>query len=55
MDDRVRAAIRRVIKAIEDEGCMPSYHRKVMRKHRSEWPTLWRALDDLRRSMKGDE
>lgn len=38
------AAVRR---AIWDAGPFPSYHREVMERHRREWPTLWKALDEL--------
>lgn len=33
--------------AIKNEGISPHYHRRVMRKHRRQWPTLWRAIDNL--------
>ncbi len=33
-----------VQEAITNEGPHPSFHRKVMRKHKEEWPTLWAAL-----------
>jgi len=33
--------------AITLEGPAPGLHRKIMRKHRSEWPTLWAAIDRL--------
>lgn len=33
--------------AIHDEGQRPDIHRGVMRRHRMEWPTLWRAIDVL--------
>ena len=42
------AAARRwaaVREAITNEGSHPSFHRKVMRKHKEEWPTLWAALE----------
>jgi hypothetical protein len=41
------AAVRAVVQAITNEGRVPGYHRQVMQRHRSEWPTLWRALDQL--------
>lgn len=34
-------------RAIQDEGPQPEFHRAVMRRHRAEWPTLWRAIDTL--------
>lgn len=32
-------------KALEDEGPAPSFHRLLMKKHRAEWPVLWKAID----------
>lgn len=44
---RLRALIAEVKQAIDVEGPVPQYHRHVLRKHRSEWPRLWSALDKL--------
>lgn len=33
--------------AIKDEGPNPRYHHDTMRRHRSEWPMLWDAIDEL--------
>lgn len=43
----VEEALTMLRRAIEDEGPVPSYHRRIMRRHRDEWPTLWRAIDAL--------
>lgn len=43
----LREAVKAVQEAIRDEGPGADYHREMMRKHRQEWPTLWRALDRL--------
>lgn len=43
----VPEAIEQVRRAIEHAGPHPTYHRDVMRRHRSEWPVLWAALDAL--------
>lgn len=43
-------AIDAILRAIEDEGPSPAHHRAIMRRHREEWPALWRALDKLRAS-----
>ncbi len=34
-----------VQKAIQNEGPSLYHHRRVMARHRAEWPTLWEALD----------
>ena len=45
---RIVNALVPVLEAIvDDEGPHPELHRKVMAKHREEWPTLWAALDGL--------
>lgn len=36
-----------VSRAIHDQGPVPGFHRRVADRHRREWPTLWRALDQL--------
>ena len=42
-------AIAAILRAINDPGPNPAYHREVMARHRAEWPTLWEAIDRLRR------
>ena len=44
---RLRQLINEVREAIQIEGPVPEYHRHLTRKHRSEWPRLWSALDKL--------
>jgi len=39
--------IRNLRNAIEDKGPCPEFHREIMRRHRAEWPALWRAIDSL--------
>lgn len=43
---RLKACIKQIEMAITVEGPVPQYHRHVMRKHRSEWATLWKAIDE---------
>lgn len=42
-------------RAISNQGPVPRYHRQVMADHRREWPTLWRAIDDLRALLPDDD
>lgn len=51
--ERLRGAIDLVIYAIENEGPVPKYHRDVMAFHVREWPTLWRAIYNLRKVRRG--
>lgn len=44
---RMAEAVDRIRRAIDDEGPDPVRHRRIMAKHRREWPTLWAALDEL--------
>lgn len=37
----------RVYHAIMDQGPQPRHHLDTMKRHRREWPALWRALDEL--------
>ena len=52
--ERLRNLIKGVAEAVTNEGIMPSYHRKVMRKHRRQWPVLWSRIDDVLKEV-GDE
>lgn len=36
-----------LIEAIRDEGPNPQHHETIMNQHRAEWPTLWKALDQI--------
>jgi hypothetical protein len=47
-------AVEKLIAAIKVEGPVPQYHRHVMRKHRSEWPSLWKAIDEIVSLHEGD-
>jgi hypothetical protein len=47
-DESLRSVVERVVRAIEDEGSVPRWHRDIMRRQRAEWPALWRELDRLR-------
>ena len=40
-------AIAELVKAIRDKGAVPQFHNHVLRKHRSEWPVLWKAIDNI--------
>lgn len=42
--ERERAA-REWDAAYNNPGPAPEYHYRTMRRHRDEWPTLWRSLD----------
>lgn len=43
----LRRRIAGIRDAIYDEGVQPRFHRSLMYKHRNQWPTLWKAIDDL--------
>lgn len=53
--DAVREALADLEVAIITEGRIPKYHREVMARHRKEWPTLWRAIDKLRKLISDKE
>ena len=48
---RLRKAIGKIENAIIEEGKMPSYHNKVMERHRMEWGTLHNAIDDAIKAL----
>ncbi len=35
-----------VQEAITNAGPNPSYHRQIIKRHKKEWPTLWKILLD---------
>ena len=41
--------------AIDNAGPVPKYHNHIIRKHRSEWPTLWKAIDRALNIFSDDE
>lgn len=45
--DPLLRAIEKLADAVQNEGSHPAYHRQVMVKHRNEWPTLWRAIQEV--------
>jgi hypothetical protein len=44
---RTEEAVKNVVMAIRDSGSVPRWHYRIMFRHRKEWPTLWKALDEL--------
>lgn len=48
----LRHHIKSLDDAITHEGPNPKHHHAVMRKHRQEWPVLWKAIDLLRPAGK---
>ncbi len=50
---RLRSAIGTVIAAIDNKGPHPGYHSLIAAQHRAEWPTLWKALDNLKEARRG--
>jgi len=41
------AAAAAIVRAVDDEGPHPHEHRRIMRAHRRQWPTLWHEIDAL--------
>ena len=51
-NDRTDIAILRLRKAVYNKGPNPKLHDKIVKKHRSEWPELWVAIDALLKDNK---
>lgn len=34
-----------IVYAVLNEGAFPRYHKSLLKKHRSEWPFLWKRID----------
>jgi hypothetical protein len=54
-NSNLEEAARQIIKAINDKGRVAKYHDHVERKHREEWPALWKAIDNLVLMYKQDD
>jgi hypothetical protein len=39
-------ALLQIHRAVRTVGPAPRYHRRILRRHRREWPALWRAIDN---------
>ena len=48
-----KSGIQTIEKAITDKGVNRGWHEEIMARHREEWPTLWRAVDSLRKIKGG--
>jgi hypothetical protein len=44
--ERLRSAINKIEQAIVNEGKVPAHHRKIMKRHIKEWPTLHIAIGE---------
>lgn len=44
--ERLRSAINKIEQAIVNEGKVPVHHRKIMKRHIKEWPTLHVAIGE---------
>ena len=42
---RLRQALEEIKQAIRVKGPVPKFHKDTMKRHRKEWPTLWKAID----------
>ena len=54
MSEELDKAVEKLIKVIRNDGAVPLDHRHVMRKHRSEWATLWSAIDEIVSAYESD-
>ena len=52
--DKLNSDIEKIRQAIEIEGPYPKVHRKIFNRHRREWPTLWRAIDNILNEHNND-
>jgi hypothetical protein len=50
--DEWESLVRSIVDAVMNEGPSPEFHRKIMRRHRSEWPFLWDKIDKAILSCK---
>jgi hypothetical protein len=48
----LEVAAHAIRQAITNAGPQPEFHQQTLRRHRSEWPTLWSAIDSLLDAME---
>jgi len=46
-DTELASPINKIIRAVTNPGPVPAFHAKTMQRHRTEWPALWSAIDEL--------
>lgn len=51
--DALKKALQKIEHTIIEEGKMPSYHKSVMKRHREEWGSLHKAIDDAINVLHG--
>ena len=49
--DKYLSVLMEIKESIDNVGPVPQYHYHIIRKHRSEWPTLWKAIDKALKSL----
>lgn len=52
--ENLRGLLNNIISAVTDEGKVNTYHRAIVRKHRSEWPYLWKQIDKAVKAVRGE-
>lgn len=43
----IKSRIWELKNAIENAGVRPKLHKKIMTRHKKEWPTLWKTIEKL--------
>lgn len=52
MNDDLAEALATLDRAIEVKGPVPEYHDAQVARLRREWPSLWEAIEAVRRSAR---
>lgn len=50
----LRSRLNEIVWAVINEGKVPTYHRAIVKKHRKEWPYLWKQIDKAVKVMRNE-
>ena len=50
--DEVRGLLSELIDAVNNPGSSLENHKYIMKKHRQEWPLLWKTIDKIKKRVR---
>jgi hypothetical protein len=53
--DKWRLLCEELMEAVTNEGPQPSFHKKILKKHSEEWPTLWKRIKRIKKALEEEK
>jgi hypothetical protein len=50
--DDMRGLLADLIGAVDDSGADPRHREYIRKKHRQEWPFLWKTIDKIKKEVR---